>query len=272
MIVDLSDQHPHDGFRSRLEVEIAAELDRLNIHHGYEVRWTNPETGETVPYDPDFTIEPSDEAEALRLPKWVEGKPQQMIYDLYEVLGLKRKIGERFTEDIEVRGIGSTDLERMHFKELRKPKKLAEISGECVLVVGVVGATNRLSVEMRPRTIVFSRSHPFVNQHGEEKRREQEERRQRQDEERRHWERDRARRLREAEERDQARRAVDAATAPDRVRRINAASTRAITPKFASSCAACGARGDNGSAHLCTLANGNTRWFRICARCQRMAS
>lgn len=151
------------AFRSRLEGEIAAELD------AHEVEWTfeQPvalESGRQVRYLPDFTIH--DAPEELRLPPWVEGKPQQFLYDLRDTLGITRSVGEYFTEDVVVEDVDADELTRRHIDELWKPKKLAEMADQSVLVVGGVGGTNRLSVEMRPTAVVFSRSHPFPNWRG----------------------------------------------------------------------------------------------------------
>lgn len=260
MKIDLSESHGHDGFRSRLEAEVATELDRLGIHHSYEVPWTDPHSGRTIRYLPDFMIEQDEPAETVRLPRWVECKPQQFIYDLFGSLGLERRVGTHFAEPVYVDGVDSDRLKAMHVEELWKPKALAELSGEAVLIVGAVGATNRLSVEMRPTEIVFDRSHPFVNQRGVERaaeraRREAEWARQRED-----WERRKNAQLRE-----------QSLNRLERVRKVIAASTRSVAPKFASRCAGCNEYSDNGRAHLCRLANGSERWFRICLDCGLLA-
>lgn len=154
------------SFRSRLEAEIAAELD------AHEVKWTfeQPvilESGRQIRYLPDFTIH--DAPEELELPAWVEGKPQQFLYDLRDTLGVTRRVGEYFTEDVVVEGTDADELTRLHIEELWKPKLLAELSGSAVLVVGGVGGTNKLSVEMRADSIVFSRTHKFVNWRGHQR-------------------------------------------------------------------------------------------------------
>ena len=260
MIIDTDGTHDSHGYRSTIERHVAEELQRLNIEFGYEEPWTNPHTGKSVPYLPDFTIRASSRADEFELPKWVEVKPQQMIYDLFEDLGLKRKYSAWFTEPIG-KPLTSNDLQERQFHELRKPKRLAELSGESVLVVGTVRATARLSVEMRPDLIVFSRSHPFVNQRGIEKELEKERRRAENEARWRAYEQERAAR----NAREQAERQRDAAA---RCRLVMQRSALSVPPRFNSRCEGCGIDGADGSVYGINTQSGQMEWFRICIKCQ----
>jgi hypothetical protein len=148
------------AFRSHLEVLVAQELDEHGIDWDYEKPVILP-NGPAVRYLPDFTINNADQA--LHLPRWVEAKPQQFLYDLRDVLGVTRRHGERFSGEIQQENVNSKDLQNLLVQELWKPKRLAELTGESVLVVGTVGGTSSLSIEMCADSIRFSRSHPFVN-------------------------------------------------------------------------------------------------------------
>lgn len=260
-IVNLGDTHDQHGYRSSTERHVAEELERLNVEFGYEEAWINPHTGTSVSYLPDFTIRASSQAGELQLPNWVEVKPQQMLYDLFEDLGLKRQKGDRFTEPFGVADITSQKLRDRHFDELYKPKRLAEMSGESVLVVGTVRATARLSVEMQPDLIVFSRSHPFVNQQGIEAELEKERRRAENEARWQAYEQQRAARLASQQAAQQHR-------ASERCRAVIGASVLSITPRFGSSCYACNAPGSDGTVHHCRTRDGAMRWLRICIKCQ----
>jgi hypothetical protein len=148
------------AFRSHLEVLVAQELDQHGIDWDYEKPVILP-NGPAVRYLPDFTINSADQA--FYLPRWVEAKPQQFLYDLRDVLGVTRRHGERFSGEIQQENVNSKDLQNLLVQELWKPKRLAELTGESVLVVGTVGGTSCLSIEMCADSIRFSRSHPFVN-------------------------------------------------------------------------------------------------------------
>jgi len=158
-------------FRSHLEVLVARELDEHGVKWDYERPVVLP-GGPQVRYLPDFTIDSSDLA--LQLPRWVEAKPQQFLYDLRDALGITRRYGERFSGEILHKNVTSIDLQDLLIQELWKPKRLAELTGESVLVVGTVGGTSCLSIEMCAETIRFSRQHPFVNWLGLQKAKERE--------------------------------------------------------------------------------------------------
>jgi len=160
-------------FRSKLEARVAQEMNSLGVSWDYERRVRLPGGG-FIPYLPDFSILAS--PPELKLPSWVECKPQEFLYELRGAMGIDRAYGDKFKNSIAVPGVDSNSLLGLGFKELSKPKRLAELSGECVLVVGRVGACESLSVKMSAEKIIFSRSHPFVNQVGVEKAKEREKR------------------------------------------------------------------------------------------------
>lgn len=163
-------------FRSHLERTVSQELTNLGVSWQYEVYPTMPD-GRRINYLPDFKIVSA--PSKLRLPAWLECKPQNFLYDLRVFCEIDRRFGEYFEKPIAIEGVNHLDLLNHGFAELSKPKKLAEWLKEPVLVVGAVGATKKLSVEMRENEIVFERFHPFVNQAGvrrEEQRRLREQR------------------------------------------------------------------------------------------------
>lgn len=262
MRINLNETHNQDGFRSRLESEVAAELDRHGIHWAYEQPWTRQEDGYTPSYLPDFTIDADSSTADLGLPRWVEAKPQQMIYDLFTTFGLNRSVGERFDPDDPPTVYGpptsAETLKARHVEELWKPKLLAELSGQCVLVVGAVGATERLSVEMRPSEIVFSRSHPFVNSVGVARRAEQERRRAQAALDAEYWRQQRAH-LERQRQRDQER---ELEAHRQAIRQAIASATRTITPQFASRCESCREYGDDGRVYMI-----QGQWRHICQAC-----
>lgn len=161
-------------FRSHLEVLVAQELDEHGVNWDYERFITLP-NGSQVRYLPDFTINSANPA--LQLPQWVEAKPQQFLYDLRDLLGVTRRYGERFFGEIRHENVTAKNLQDLLVQELWKPKRLAELTGESVLVVGTVGGTSSLSIEMFPDSIQFSRQHPFVNWLGIQKAKERERKR-----------------------------------------------------------------------------------------------
>lgn len=139
------------AFRSALERAVAAELDRLGVSWSYEVAVSLP-TGR-VNYLPDFTI--NVDASHFGLPRWVECKPQQQIYTLRDVTGVTRRAGEYFKADVTVEGLTAAHLVDYDLQELAKPKRLAELSGEPVLVVGGVQGTSSLSALLTEDGVVF---------------------------------------------------------------------------------------------------------------------
>jgi len=159
------------AFRSHLEVLVAQELDEHGVNWEYERPVVLP-SGPQVRYLPDFTINSADHA--LELPRWVEAKPQQFLYDLRDALGVTRRHGERFSGEVRHDNVTSRDLQNLLVQELWKPKRLAELTGQSVLVLGTVGGTSCLSIEMCADSIRFSRQHPFVNWLGIQKAKERE--------------------------------------------------------------------------------------------------
>ena len=137
-------------FRSVLEVSVAEELDRLGIEWAYE------RGVEGIHYLPDFTVlmVPDDEMDC---PQWIEVKPPEALYAVRDYMGLASNFdgqaNELFTSD---------DMRKMA-PELCKPKKLAELQDEPVLVVSAINRNRTLSIMMHPGRITISRSHPLVN-------------------------------------------------------------------------------------------------------------
>jgi hypothetical protein len=156
-------------FRSSLEHKVALELDAHGASWGYEVPVVFAD-GTSPYYLPDFTIyeAPSE----VRLPRWIEVKPMDFLYDLRDTLGITRRYGPRFS------GIATDTATAEQVKALEsetwKAKMLAEATDEPVLVVGGVGGDSRLSVTMRRYSIDFQRDHPFVNWVGHTRRQERE--------------------------------------------------------------------------------------------------
>jgi len=153
-------------FRSSLEQRVANELTALAVEWEYE-KYPQMPSGQRINYLPDFFI--SSAKPELRLPRWIECKPQDFLYRLRVFCEIDRRFGEYFENPIAVEDCDHTLLAINGFTELSKPKKLAEWLNEPVLVIGAVGGTKTLSLEMRPSEIVFERFHPFVNQAGVKK-------------------------------------------------------------------------------------------------------
>jgi hypothetical protein len=254
--------HGSDGFRSRLEFEVAQELDEHDVDWGYEQPVILPD-GASPHYLPDFTIHESDDE--LELPQWVEAKPQQFLYDLRDTLGVTRRAGEKFSGGVSVDGVMHSDLKSMGIDELWKPKLLAEITGETVLVVGGVGGSSKLTVDMTPRGVHFRRDHPFANWAGVLKRQEAE--RQRQEAAERHAEYERQREQREAEwnaRRHQVHRNIDLARKVMLHKDCGA-------PRFESPCSGCNVATLTGTLYKVDLVGGGSRWMIVCQACKAAA-
>ena len=238
------------SFRSSLEKKVAIELDRLNVDWTYEQPPSLPPSVK-LGYLPDFTIH--DAPDWLELPSWIECKPQEWLYDLRDDIGVTRKAGEYFQQDVHA-DADSEWLRREGFKELWKPKRLAELTGEAVLVIGGVGGRRRLSILMDSDELVFSRSQPFVNAREAERQKERE----RKEQEAR---KDRARQacLR-AGQRVQMRSDRVAA-----IRRI-AAQLQPKEPRYPSVCYGCNSFGADGKIYRANAQGGE--WIRVCAPCQ----
>jgi len=259
--------HPcnYDGIamRSALEVKIAMALDEHGVNWGYEVPVELPD-GTRPKYLPDFTVWEADDQ--LDLPKYIEVKPMEMLYDLASTAGIYRKYGEYFDGEISVDWDADT-LKGLQ-SELWKPKMLAEYCMGDVLVLGAANATKRLSILMRRDDIAFSRSHPFVNWAAVEKQRERDERAAWQArinaERQRQWEAERAERerQRQLEEEQAEQRRRDSLARFAKV--VLAMQPR--TPRFASGCYVCSEHGDDGSIYHLKFVDG-MRWVRVCDWC-----
>ena len=161
--------HAPGEFRSQLEVLVASELTACGVDWSYE----SPvilRDGRRCPYLPDFLINKANAD--LELPKWIECKPQQFLYDLRDTLDLTRRYGDKFNTPIELEGCNAQELKNLEVQEIWKPKRLAELTGESVLVVGGVGRVQTLTIQMNAESITFSRTNPFVNWKGVEQQKE----------------------------------------------------------------------------------------------------
>lgn len=245
-------------FRSRLELLVAQELDAHEVKYEYE-RPIITRNAPPIRYLPDFTIDHA--PSHLELPVWVEAKPQQFLYDLRDVLGITRRYGERFSGEVIHEMVRSEDLQQMHVEELWKPKKLAELTGESVLVVGTVGGTASLSVEMRVDSICFTREHPFVNWLGIQKAKERERKRLEWEAEvraqRRKWELEKQRH--EQEYREQHRQQIAATLQCPHIG----------PTKWGKPCFACNdfVQAGTGSLRKVSYTDGSNGWRVLCSNC-----
>jgi hypothetical protein len=252
--VDFELANPMPAFRSHLEVLVAQELDHHGVSWDYERPVSLP-SQLPLPYLPDFTIDSA--SEALELPRWIEVKPQQFLYDLRDLLGVTRRHGDRFSGEV-IRGeVTAKDLREMLLQELWKPKRLAELTGESVLVIGTVGGTSSLSVEMCVDSIRFSRSHPFVNWLGVQKAKERERKRLQ-------WEAEAAERQRLWQERQQLQCQVAARQLQETLRFRHLGPTR-----WARACFGCSAfvQAGSGSLRKVLFTDGSHQWRVLCSNC-----
>lgn len=276
MRIEWQGSHRADGFRSALEGQVASELDHLGVTYLYEEPWTRESDGYRPRYLPDFTVEAA--STALDLPRWIEVKPMQQLYDLRDVTGFTRRVGEHFTGSPEYAGITALDLrDRFGVPELWKPKMLAEVAAAeigselwphrpAVLCIGKVGGTASLSIEMRADSIVFCRSHPLVNQVGVKRRVERE--RQRKEAEIL-WQR------REAERQERLHQFEAERKARQQQRKRDVAAVLAFpdgaAPRFASPCYGCDRTTDRGTRHHVEYSDGSKRWTVVCHECAESA-
>lgn len=248
------------GFRSALERKVADELDRHGVAWRYEVPIDTPD-GRRMSYLPDFTID--DSRDELQLPAWVECKPQQMLYDLRDALGVTRRAGEFFSTDVHVEGVTPRNLRDMGLAELAKPKTLADATGLGVLVIGTVSGTRTMSALMLPGRITFSRSHPFVNWPGVMAARRREQERLAAQERFATWRRDLERAQRDAELA-RAERLAKARSAAAQIIHTH----RRYTPQFASTCNVCAANHGRDGGLYRVQTQFNERWIRVCPLCE----
>lgn len=242
------------AFRSHLEVLVAQELDEHEVQWDYERPVVLP-NGPQLRYLPDFTIN-SAEPE-LQLPRWIEAKPQQFLYDLRDVLGITRRHGERFAGEVISPKVTSQDLRSMMVQELWKPKRLAELTGKSVLVVGTVGGTASLSIEMCADSIRFTREHPFVNWLGIQKAKERERKRLQ-------WEAEAAQRQRAWVEQQELTRQAMARQVSETLRFRHLGPT-----KWNRGCFGCDAfvQAGTGSLRKVQFTDGSHEWRVLCSSC-----
>jgi hypothetical protein len=250
--------HAPGQFRSQLEVLVASELTARGVDWSYEVPVIFSD-GRQCPYLPDFLINKA--SPDLELPKWVECKPQQFLYDLRDTLELTRRYGDKFSAPIELEGCDAQELKNREVQELWKPKRLAEITGESVLVIGGVGRVSTLTIQMNAKSIIFSRTNSFVNWKALQQAKERE--------------------LRDAEYRILAAKRQAEYEAAAEARKQNEIKQRAIllthvykayprgSNKYVSECCDCGATVPEGIGNLRSLRfeDGSRRFFVLCPDC-----
>lgn len=159
-------------FDSALEFQVANDMDEIGLgeHWGHHVP-----SGFPVYYEPDFTIfkQPCmnpqcgvcDEYEwagdYLKLPRWIEVKPAELLYAVRNAVGLDQRFeGEHRSP------LTAEHLDEITTGELGKVKRLAEFAGQSVLVVERMNRHRKLSLLLTPEEVQFSRSHPAVNHQG----------------------------------------------------------------------------------------------------------
>jgi hypothetical protein len=220
-------------FRSGLEAAVAKNFDAMGVEWAYE------RGVEGIAYLPDFTI--LDSIVDFQLPQWVEVKPAQLLYAVRDHLG----VPERFTNDVFSDPLTAEQLRDAGLSEIWKPKALAELEHQPVLVVSKINCNRTLSILMQPEQIVLSRSHRCVNwkqvKIDEENRRRREQ-----------WQREAAQRQAERAEQDEARRANNLAWA-------RAADHRPA--RYDGRCIVCGA---SRPAGLLRIARYEDRWLAFC--------
>lgn len=253
---------PH--FRSRLEREVADELDEHGVIWTYEQPAQLP-AGIVFHYLPDFTVDTAQpRQDPTPLPQWIEVKPQEFLYDLRDTLRVTRQYGERFAGTVSVETTAK-DLYERQVEELWKPKYLAEVTGQTVWVVGGVGGTSRLSVAMTASAVEFTRDNWFVNWPGTQARRKREERRRELEERASEWQAERERIAADLALKAQQR----LKQATDTVAAIKAYPARGAN-RHPGVCP-----GDQtwvnpgeGTLHNVTLVGGGSQWFVLCAKCE----
>lgn len=178
-------------FRSMIEAKVAKELDGLGVRWEYEapvqgVNW----------YLPDFTI--IDAPEELQLPRWVEVKPGDLIYNLRDYVGCPERAPEGDHDGYtHTSAITAKQVHDIPIEEIWKPKRLAEWTGEPLLVVSAINRDRTIGAVMHPDHVELGWSHPAVNWRRIVKQREAEARWEAQ---RREWEKLQAQREAEAAE------------------------------------------------------------------------
>jgi hypothetical protein len=230
------------SFKSTSEVNVAIALNDLGIGWVYE-----KPLEEDIRYRPDFTIHTA--SKDFQCPKWIEVKPRELIYAARDYFN----VPERFDDDIRVPATLEDFQSINPDMELCKPKYLAELSKQSVLVVYQINKHRSLSIEMRPDCAIFSRSHPLVNWKRVVIEREKEIRRQEWQRQYRQQEIERVNRQREEAAADQERAAQVA-------RRFSELDHRPA--RFSGSCCVCRYRR---GAEFMRIARFNDRWVACCS-------
>lgn len=232
-------------FRSVLEVNVAEQLDALDIG------WVYERAVPGVRYLPDFlltgtrsdwtTSEPADPD--MQLPAYIEVKPPEALYAIRDAVGLGERFEGHYRYDLTWREVAEMA------DELHKPKRLAEHLNADVLVAHAINRNRTLAVVMHPDGLTVTRDHPLVNWKSVVAEREAEARR-------REWE------LRNAEERarregfESERREQQALTVLRWFRQQDVRRAR-----YDGWCHVCG---NEREADLLVIARHGDRWLRCC--------
>lgn len=227
--------------RSGLEVSVAQALDEFGVRWAYEA--PAPING----YLPDFTI--VEAREELELPRWVEVKPAQLLYDTRDRFGIREDLGG---DDVVVNATAES-LQERHIAELHKPQRLAFLTGEWVLVVSALNRNRTLSILCEGTRLLFSKWQPAVNWKAVVRDRERAE-------ERAKWQA-------EAAARDAAWRSEQQIKQQQRasaVRRLVTEYRPIMAARYPSACLSCG---ETKTPDEIALYRPDDRWLPVCLRC-----
>ena len=108
-------------FRSSLEQRVANELTALAAEWEYE-KYPQMPNGKRINYLPDFFI--STAKPELKLPRWLECKPQDFLYRLRVFCEIDRRFGEYFENPIAVEDCDHALLAAMDSLSFQSPKNL----------------------------------------------------------------------------------------------------------------------------------------------------
>lgn len=236
---------------TRIERQTHDELTRLGVQFTFDLP-SHRHPG--VYYQPDFKIIAA--PPELKLPAFVETKPQEFLYEFFQDIGGPRMYGERFTGKRyhKITAQWMLDYGGQVMQEFAKPKQLAEQYNVQVLIIGSVNATSRLSILMTAEHAVFDREHPFVCQEGVRKK---EERKLKEADYRAKWETERL--VREQQQAEYLRQ--QQALIPV-YKRLATASRR--TNDWDNRCCCCGESTPAGTG---SLFRHDERWLVVCPNC-----